>query len=241
METPLPGPATLGRPMPRVAATPTSTIMALAIALGLGGGYLDLVVMTYKKYFENDLKYYWRGSDSPWSGPVLHALLLEITGLLVAVVTCVLRRPLTLRAGSWLFATLAIWAALLRLPLYGDCTLLLAAGLARPISGPLATCYGRRRSARYACAGLLRLLLVLPTVSSGRQAVQRYGAVTDVPAPPAGARNVLLIVWDTVRAANLSLYGYPRDTTPNLQEMGADGSALPDGKAGASPLDLSLS
>ena len=35
------------------------------------------------------------------------------------------------------------------------------------------------------------------------------------PAPP-GARNVVLIVWDTVRASYLSLYGYQRDTTPNL-------------------------
>ena len=37
-----------------------------------------------------------------------------------------------------------------------------------------------------------------------------------LPAAPPGARNVVLIVWDTVRASNLSLYGYPRDTTPNL-------------------------
>ena len=37
---------------------------------------------------------------------------------------------------------------------------------------------------------------------------------TDTSAP--GARNVVLIVWDTVRASYLSLYGYQRDTTPNL-------------------------
>ena len=41
--------------------------------------------------------------------------------------------------GSWLFATLAIWSALLRLPLYGACTLLLAAGLGRPISAAVAS------------------------------------------------------------------------------------------------------
>ena len=38
-----------------------------------------------------------------------------------------------MRMGAWLFATLAIWAALLRLPLYGACSLLLAAGLGRLI------------------------------------------------------------------------------------------------------------
>ena len=31
---------------------------------------------------------------------------------------------------------------------------------------------------------------------------------------------MLLIVWDTVRAGNLSLYGYGRRTTPNLERLG---------------------
>ena len=37
------------------------------------------------------------------------------------------------------------------------------------------------------------------------------------------ARNVLLIVWDTVRASNLSLYGYGRPTTPNLERLAGRG------------------
>jgi arylsulfatase A-like enzyme len=42
------------------------------------------------------------------------------------------------------------------------------------------------------------------------------------PAPP-GARNVVLIVWDTVRAYNLNLYGYPRNTTPNIVKWARKG------------------
>ena len=34
---------------------------------------------------------------------------------------------------------------------------------------------------------------------------------------------MLLIVWDTVRAENLSLYGYGRRTTPNLERLAARG------------------
>ena len=45
------------------------------------------------------------------------------------------------------------------------------------------------------------------------------------PAAP-GARNVLLIVWDTVRAGNLSLYGYGRRTTPHLERLAARGVRL---------------
>jgi arylsulfatase A-like enzyme len=37
-----------------------------------------------------------------------------------------------------------------------------------------------------------------------------------------GHPNVILIVMDTVRADHLSLYGYERDTTPNLKEMASD-------------------
>jgi arylsulfatase A-like enzyme len=37
-----------------------------------------------------------------------------------------------------------------------------------------------------------------------------------LPSAPPGARNVVLIVWDTVRASYTSLHGYERDTTPNL-------------------------
>lgn len=42
---------------------------------------------------------------------------------------------------------------------------------------------------------------------------------TDGPNPP----NVLLIILDTVRAASLSLYGYPFPTTPVLESLGASG------------------
>ena len=68
----------------------------------------------------------------------------------------------------------------------------------------------------YRSAGSSALLVVLAALSSGRQALREHRAVPALPAPPPSARNVVLIVWDTVRAYNLSLYGYPRDTTPNL-------------------------
>ena len=51
------------------------------------------------------------------------------------------------------------------------------------------------------------------------------------PLPPAGSPNVLLIVLDTVRADHLSLYGYPRPTTPNL---GATGPARDSLRPGSS-------
>jgi arylsulfatase A-like enzyme len=50
---------------------------------------------------------------------------------------------------------------------------------------------------------------------------QRREAARALPAPD--SRNVLLIVLDTVRADRLSLYGYGRPTTPNLERLAQRG------------------
>ena len=126
-------------------------------------------------------------------------------------------RPVSPRLVLWLFATLAIWAALLRLPLYAAGTLFLAAGLGRAVRDAVSPgLVLQPRRVPYTLAGLVGLLIVLAALSSGRQALKEYRTVVDLPPAPRGARNVVLIVWDTVRAYSLSLYGYARDTTPNL-------------------------
>ena len=48
-------------------------------------------------------------------------------------------------------------------------------------------------------------------------------AKPDRPAPPAGAPNVLVVIWDAVRAASLSTYGNERPTTPVLDRLATSG------------------
>ena len=50
---------------------------------------------------------------------------------------------------------------------------------------------------------------------------EQRAAPTGIPRP--GAPNVLLIIWDTVRGSDLSLYGYPRATTPRLDAFAKGG------------------
>lgn len=59
-------------------------------------------------------------------------------------------------------------------------------------------------------------------VDPARQAEQRISAGPK-PVPPAGAPNVLLIVWDTVRADRLGTYGYDKPTTPHLDAFATRG------------------
>src|SRR5271166_209327 len=119
-------------PAPRRPPLSPSATLLLAISFGLCGGYLDLFLMLFKKLYWNDEWILRHGRDFPWTVPVAHAVLLLLPGMAIAALSRLRPRLISLRAGSWLFATLAIWAALLRLPLYGVCTLFLAAGLGRP-------------------------------------------------------------------------------------------------------------
>jgi len=188
----------------------------LAIAFGLFAGYLDVGAVVVKKYFWNSEGHFRSARDFPWTVPVGHAVLMVFPGVLVAAVNRFRPVPMSLRAGSWLLATLAFWSALLRTPLYGECSLLLAAGLGR-VAGDAIAAHGLRpRRARFIFATLVGGVAVLAGLSSGWQAVHEYRAVVGLPPPPPVARNVLLIVWDTVRAYDLGVYTSPRDNTPNL-------------------------
>ena len=44
-----------------------------------------------------------------------------------------------------------------------------------------------------------------------------------LPPSPAGVPNVILVIWDTVRTGNLSLHGYRRPTSPNLERLAGRG------------------
>ncbi len=76
-----------------------------------------------------------------------------------------------------------------------------------------------RRRARprvFVTASLAGVLATLAAVAFVGPDAPRQGAMV---APAANGPSVLLVVLDTVRADHLSLYGYERDTTPNLRRF----------------------
>ena len=111
-----------------------------------------------------------------------------------------------------------------RLRIEAWASLLLSSGLAVRC-GSLA---GARREpflrlVRRTAPALVGVLLAITVISLGRRAWSEHRALATLPPPPAGARNLLLVVWDTVRAGNLSLHGYGRKTSPNLERLSAGG------------------
>src|SRR5271156_2247703 len=99
----------------RVGAT---ILMLLAIAIGLCAGYLDLTILIFKKYCWNNEGYVRNASDFPWTVPLAHAALLSFVALLVIALNWARPRGVSLRAAAWLYGTVAIWGALLRMPVY---------------------------------------------------------------------------------------------------------------------------
>ena len=203
------------RPPGRVPLSPMGAVL-LAILFGVCGGYLDLGLIVFKKLCLNHEGSFRCARDFPWTVPVSHAVLLMIPGAAVGAVNRLRPKLLSLKAAAWLFATLAIWSALLRMPMYGACGLVMAAGLARPISSGVVARGLYLWPMRSIVAVILGPLIVLAALSTGRRAVNESRTLAGLAPAPPGARNVVLIVWDTVRASYLSLYGYQRDTTPNL-------------------------
>jgi arylsulfatase A-like enzyme len=75
------------------------------------------------------------------------------------------------------------------------------------------------RRATPVLAGMVVLLALAVNVRSLLRERQERAA----PVAPPGSPNVLIIVWDAVRAEDVGLYGFARATTPNLAVLGARG------------------
>ena len=154
--------------------------VSLAAALGLCGGYLDLIGITFKKYFlGTSTSIYWSGvHDFPWSVPVAHALTLmrvrhhhrhqcDSTG-----------KPITVRFETLWFATIAYQSHF-----FGcQCMVFARCSWPRDWHGRSATWIATNRwRPRHAwCAAALRGIFIIlwPAFSAGRGASPPLGCRT---------------------------------------------------------------
>ncbi len=125
----------------------------------------------------------------------------------------------TAPAVAGVLAGLSIFALLLMYgPLHQVASILIAVGVGYQASRFLAPRFDRF----LAVVGrtlpvLVVLLLVTAGTVRGLTLWNERRAARLRPAPVAGAPNILLIVLDTVRSLSLSVYGYERVTTPELE------------------------
>ncbi|MGI9079026.1 MAG: sulfatase [Gemmatimonadaceae bacterium] len=102
--------------------------------------------------------------------------------------------------------------------------LVLAAGVAIQVARIVAAHpSGFRKLAARTTVWIAVLITAMGSAVGGTRWWSEREALASLPPADALAPNVLLIILDTVRAASMSLYGYERPTTPNLERIAKRG------------------
>jgi arylsulfatase A-like enzyme len=198
-------------------------ILLLAAWIGLVAGFLDLAILVARKRFI-EADFYRLGDDFPWLIPLGVTVLLLVPAIGLALFARTRRRSVRLGVAVGLLSVIGILDFTVRLPIALWACLILSAGLAAQFArlvAPRGPAFLRLvRGSVPVLAGALATLML---VTIGRRAWSEHQASAALPPWPPSARNLLLVVWDTVRADNLSLNGYGRPTTPNLERLAGRG------------------
>ena len=199
-------------------------VLLVSACLGSIAGFLDLVSTVLQiRLFHGE--FYRLNHGFWWIIPIGVATLVLVPGSTLALVACLRRRrrmPIGIAVGLPSFVAFLDLIGTLPLELWAS--LLLSGGLAVQSARLVRT---RQRAvlrlASLTTLPLAGVVLLLALATSGARAWSEQRTIAALPRPPAAGRNLLLIVWDTVRAANLSTYGYGRQTTPNLERWAERG------------------
>jgi arylsulfatase A-like enzyme len=169
-----------------------------------------------------------------WMIPVSHLAVYLACGLPVALAAC-FRPRLALRIGLSAFAALSAFALLKMVSgLYTAAAAILASGVALWAGRRMMHRFARlRRPILLGAPVALGLVASLGVFSYDRIELAEHRSLAGLPPAPLGAPNVLLIVLDTVRADRLSLYGYERETTPNLARLAGRGVVFEQARSAA--------
>ena len=207
---------------PDRAARPAVGFTSLAIWFAVITGLVEMAVPARRYAAGSKLRL---DPQVVWMAPLSVILIFGLVALGFALAARRIDRRKVFVAAVATFTWLALWSWPFLLPrLWKPAVLLLMAGVAVQLARLVA-----RREAGF--ARLVRrtvwpLVAAVALLATGLNAVlwkRERDALAALPVAPAGAKNVILLILDTVRARSLSLYGYDRPTTPNLQRFAARG------------------
>jgi arylsulfatase A-like enzyme len=213
-------------------------VLVLSAWCGVAAGLLEVAALVASKSLDPQVRLYTMSRHFLWLVPLSDFLLFVIAGLLLTAAT-----RCWLRSGSWLSAH--ILCGLTVLPafmvlgpqVFIEAWFILGLGFASLLVPTLEQhAYRVRLWQLRTLPFLLGLVFILacfvfvPDWIKQRRERAR-------PMPSVEAPSVLLIVLDTVRADHMSLYGYPRPTTPFLERLAKKGVRF-DGARSTAPWTL---
>ena len=204
-----------------VEITPAA-ILGMAVGIGLAAGFLDLGFLIARVRVMKE-GFHHRGQDFVWMIPVGVALLTLLPAAILALFAQIRRGGVRVEIVVGVLVFFALLDVAAQLPLEIWAVPLLCGGIAVQFSRWIRSHAGAfliliRRGTVF----LVGVLLATLAMTVGGRAWSEYHAVATLPTPTT-KRNVLLIVWDTVRGDHTSLHGYPRRTTPNLEKLAGRG------------------
>ena len=203
-------------------------VLAIAVTAGVAAGWVHMLELMFARHLQHELV--WFSRDFIWMAPIAYTLVLLPAALILAVAAVMSRSTLVQAIGVFCLSCVAIFGVLLPYSQVARIASLVLAGGAAFQFARLASAAPEKwclRFRRLALGGMILvalMALVLPRWHDGaaNRAIKAV-PVSTAPSPPA---NVLLIILDTVRAANLSLYGAPDSTTPRLDQWAQDATVF---------------
>ena len=201
-------------------------LLLLALGTGLAAGLVHAGVVTTRATWFGEFKFAPR--DVAWMAPVGYAVILLAVAAPCMVLVGLVRRPAWGKASVFLLLFVGSFGMVLHATFIHPLALLaLAGGLAARAAYPVWTrpAVWRGRLAQATLALFLLTVLLGLGETLFRHLRERRSMAGLPPAAP-GAPSVLILVLDTVRAASMSLYGYTRQTTPNLDRFAEDGTVF---------------
>jgi arylsulfatase A-like enzyme len=198
-------------------------VLTAAVWLAIATGLAEAAYWLITQYLLHELicmhPGYW------WMSPLFQIGLMGLPAIVFVTVACLRPQCDVVPFGVTIFAFMG-WLNLLTLaaPLHDIALMLAACGLAAA-SGRVFVKY------RPSCLAIMRLTalpaLVLLVIAAAGQTVvgqrREAAAIAALPAPPAGAPNILLIVLDAVRADALQTYGADREVAPHFAALAEQG------------------
>lgn len=167
----------------------------------------------------------WTGRQFAWLSPLGYLLLFGVLALGLALAAWLLPRVVTRPIAAAAVFALALFALL---SLYQRIAALALLALAVGAGARLGWMCGARWTSTLRWAKRLTpitagVLVAAGFATGGARRFMSHTRLSDAAAAPPGAPNVILLILDTVRAANLSIYGYSRPTSPTLERVAARG------------------
>ncbi len=200
------------------------TWLLTGLAIGLATGLLEAGVLLLRRLGFGELIHV--SMQFGWMAPVGDLVLFLPPAVLIAALARFRPGLMPLRFGLGIFIWLGASALLFMVPWFSrPAAVLLAAGIGWQ-GGRLLDKRGAaiERRALPVLTSLAVLVLLIAGASLGLGWWREQRASARLPAPLPGHPNILLLILDTVRADHLSLYGYDRETTPELERFALHGT-----------------